>query len=261
MTFFHALLLGTLQGLTEFLPVSSSGHLVLAESLLRIPLSAHTLLSFDVLLHAATMVALLACYARTWWGLLSSVWTGDRGRRRVLAALLIATLPAAAAGVFLEDIIADALRSSVSVGLSFLATALILIMGERCGKKQSVAALPGSKAFLVGCAQACALVPGLSRSGLTISMGRCTGLSRSEALDFSFLLAAPIIAGAVILALPDIGAQADMLTFPVLAAGFCASLVSSIIAILFLRRWVRAHSFTWFALYLIPAGITTIAFL
>jgi len=256
MTVFHAFLLGIIQGLTEFLPVSSSGHLVLAEELFGVPLSGHALQSFDVLLHTGTLIALLVCYAGTWLRIIQSLWTGDRARRALLAALVVGTLPAAVAGLAFQDLIADSLRSPQSVGLAFLATALILIMGERCSKHIAVTTLPGSRAFLIGCAQALALVPGLSRSGLTISAGRCSGLSRSEALDFSFLLALPIIAGATFLSVPDILSQEGLLLPPaVLAIGFCASLIVSTLAILFLRRWVRRHSLVWFAWYLIPVGV------
>ncbi|MFA7681543.1 MAG: undecaprenyl-diphosphate phosphatase [Candidatus Peribacteraceae bacterium] len=260
MTFFQAALLGMIQGLTEFLPVSSSGHLALAEAFLHIPLSNASLQGFDIVLHAGTLCALLICYRKTWWRLLGAFFGRNHAHRALLVALIISTIPAVVVGVLFQNYIVELLRSPMTVGLAFLLTALVLLLGERFPVHRRSMALPRTRAFLIGCAQACALVPGLSRSGLTISAARMAGLSRSEALDFSFLMAAPVIAGAGLITAKDAFSGAIFLPpISIVILGFCTSLLVSIGTVLFLRRWVAMKSLGWFALYLIPLGTVLIA--
>lgn len=258
MTALQAILLGVLQGLTEFLPVSSSGHLVLAEHLLGFD-AGDDLLAFDIFLHLATLLALLTCLWRTWLRIALAPFTHDKAHLRLLGLLLIGTVPGAVAGFFLEDAIATYTRSPSVVAVLLLGTALILILGERLRGVGAVSGLTVPRALLIGLAQACALPPGLSRSGLTISAGRAVGLSRSAALDFSFLLAVPIIAGASIVAGYDVFTGAAALPpMPALIAGMLASFAASVAAILWLRSFVAKRSLAWFAFYLIPVAAFTL---
>lgn len=254
MTLLQSIILGLVQGLTEFLPISSSGHLLLAESAMGLPL-AH-LQDFDVLLHAGTLVALILCYPADWWRMAKSPFTGDRSGQKLLLLLIIATIPGALAGFFLADIIESSLRSTRSVGAEFIINGLILIVAERFARTRTRDTLNIGDAVMVGCAQALALSPGLSRSALTISAGRMLKLQRPDALNFSFLMATPIIAGATLFAAADI-AQGDVLLppLPVIIAGITSALCASVVAILFLRRFVAKKSLALFAWYLVPMGL------
>ncbi len=271
MTTTHALFLGVLQGLTEFLPVSSSGHLVLAEKLLNIHFDPQAMQSLNVILHAGTLFALLCVYTRTWVQLLTAPFVKDQQKTKQLILLIIATIPAGIAGIFFEDWIAEHFQSLFSVGLAFLATACVLLLAE-CAQEKKKSLLqkmlhPRTKntplgvrfALAIGTAQAMALVPGLSRSGLTISAGRMMGLDRKTALDFSFLMAVPVIGGATLLTVKDLfTGNAILVPINVAAIGIASSFVWSLLAILFLRRMVVRFGLGWFAPYLIALSTVTI---
>lgn len=254
MTILQSIILGLLQGFTEFLPISSSGHLLLAESAMGLPLNH--LQDFDVLLHAGTLCALILCYSSDWWRMARAPFTGDKQGQKLLFLLILATIPGAVAGFFLADIIENTLRSTRSVGLEFIADGLILIAAERFVQSRSRDTLKMRDAVIIGCAQALALSPGLSRSALTIAAGRMRKLQRPDALNFSFLMATPIIAGATLFAATDIASGDTLLpSFPVIIAGIISALLASVIAILFLRRFVAKKSLALFAWYLIPMGL------
>ncbi|MCF7844950.1 MAG: undecaprenyl-diphosphate phosphatase [Kiritimatiellales bacterium] len=256
MTSIQALILGIIQGFTEFLPISSSGHLALLEEFWKIPLTAQALQDFDVILHAGTLVALISIYFQTWIKLIRSFAKSDSEYRSLLTALIVATIPAVLAGVMVQGLLADAFRSPHTIGFFLIVTGIILVIGERFSVKEHAMQLPRYRALFVGCAQACALIPGISRSGITISAGRAVGLSRKEALDFSFLMAAPIIGGATLLTFIDGFNWGGLALAPsVLFVGFISAFFVSLIAIIFLRRWVVSRSLAWFAIYLIPAGM------
>lgn len=251
MSLFHAVLLGAVQGLTEFLPISSDGHLVMFASLFPVALQGKDALGFDVLLHGASLLALLVLYAKTWLRLLRSPFP--------LFLLILSALPGAVAGVLLEDAIAVRLRTLTSAGLGFLCTALVLILGERLSGRQALrtsdAPLGVWRILLLGTVQAFAILPGVSRSGLTISAARIVGFQRQSAADLSFLMAVPIIAGAVGKILFD--AAGGRIAFPPwdsAIAGFVTTFVVSLLAIVALRRFVRSYSLSWFGWYLIPLG-------
>lgn len=255
MTIAQAILLGVLQGLTEFLPVSSSGHLFVAESLLQGSLPPEELLGFDVLLHAGSLLALLLCYVHRWRDMLLSVVRRDAPSRRLLLLLALATVPGVLAGLFLEGAIAAYGRSLPVVGFAFLVTAMVLLTMERMPQSRGITALRMRDACFIGCAQACALLPGLSRSGLTIAAGRMVGMHRRDAVEFSFLMALPIITGATLVTLLHLTQGSLVLPSPAAtAAGMVASLVSSVLAIVVLRRMAVRYSFAPFAFYLFILG-------
>jgi undecaprenyl-diphosphatase len=263
VTHLSALLLGALQGLTEFLPISSDGHLVLVGSFLDGALEGRSALGFDILLHAGSLAALLLVDRRMWWRLLTSVFRGDRDGLRLLGLIILATIPAGIAGMFLEDLIADRLRSPTAAGLGFLVTAIMLISGEQIGKraKGGIDKVDWARAFLLGCVQSVAILPGVSRSASTASFGRVFGLDRRAAIDFSFLMAVPVIGGAIAKTVVD--ALRGSVVFPELSvslAGLAAAFGVSLFAILLLRRLVSRYSLAWFAWYLIPLGLCAIAY-
>ncbi|HAI97924.1 TPA: hypothetical protein DCL30_00055 [Candidatus Peribacteria bacterium] len=255
MTITQALFLGFLQGFSELLPISSSGHLALAEGWFRFQASGLSQQGFDIILHAGTLAALLGCYFSQWVKLVRSLFVADVPARRLLTSLIIATVPAVIAGLLFQEFLAEHMRDPRIIALSFLATACILIVAELLGRRGVEHSLSYRRALWIGLAQVCALIPGLSRSGLTISAGRASGLQRSEALDFSFLMAAPIIAGAFVLTLFDVAVGRVVLPDPaIVLSGFAASLIASVCAVVGLREFVRTHSLAWFALYLIPVA-------
>jgi len=260
MSLLHAVLLGIIQGITEFLPISSDGHLVLADVLLDLPLEGKDALGFDILLHAGSLLALLVGYAAVWRDLIVKCLRGDRSGWRVVLLLVIATIPGVIAGLLLEDAISE-MRSLRAAGLGFLLTAFLLIVGEYFGRRRTSAVttvkeITPLQAFLIGLEQAAAILPGLSRSGSTVAIGRLLGLPRSLALDFSFLMAVPIIGGAVAKTLVD--ALTGDVVFPpptVSVTGFVTAFIVSMGAISFLRIFVVRRSLAIFAWYLIPVGL------
>lgn len=273
MNLMQAIILGALQGFTEFLPISSSGHLVLMEQWLDLSIAPKDLQVVNILLHAGTLLALCMAYAPVWWRLALSPFTKDMQSMRQLGLLIVATVPGAAIGLLFEDWIAVHFQSLLCVGVAFSVTGVVLLLGERFAEqepslmkkllhpfKSKKPEVTWSGAVLVGIAQALALVPGLSRSGLTVSTGRVLGLKRKDALDFSFLMATPIIAGATVMSLSDLFTGTVLLPeLQVVAMAVAVSFLSSMIAIMFLRSFVTKRGLGWFAPYLFVVSAITIA--
>jgi len=252
----EAFLLGALQGLTEFLPVSSSGHLVLGETFLGLTISPADLQGFDILLHFATALALLLVYRKSWQAIALSPFTNDKKNQRLLAFLIVATIPGAIAGILFQDTIAENFRSVTTVALGLFITGIVLLAAHKSKGKGEIQNMKKLTVISMGLAQACALVPGLSRSGLSISAGQITGLNRREALDFSFMMAMPIILGAF--AMTSVDLVKGEILLPSLAVsftGFATSFFASLFAVIFLRRFVAQNSLAWFTLYLLPISI------
>jgi undecaprenyl-diphosphatase len=271
-TAFQALVLGIVQGLTEFLPISSSGHLILVPYLLGWTDPFIKSLAFSVMLHMGTLVALLAYFWRDWARLVPAGLSALAGRSlagdpdRRLAWLIAATLPPAVLfGVVLGDFFAEQVRRPLLVALMLVIGAAILWLADRLGRKtDGIERLGFPGAFGIGCAQALALVPGISRSGISISAGLGLGLSREEATRFSFLMATPVVAGAGIFELRKMltGEVAGDVNVAVVGIGFAAAAVSGLAAIHVLLRFVRAHSMAAFVVYrLLLAALVLVVFL
>ncbi|HUW31498.1 MAG TPA: undecaprenyl-diphosphate phosphatase [Planctomycetota bacterium] len=248
MNILEAILLGIIQGLTEFLPISSSGHLAVVERLL----GQDVPLAFDVLLHFASLAAVVIVLWGDLWSLLTT-------RRRLILPLIIGTIPAGLAGVLLGDRLENAKHDMLVVGCCFIVTGVALAVGERLARSRTAArSLTGIglvDALIVGLAQAVALLPGVSRSGMTISAGRMRGVSREDCVRFSFLLAVPVIAGAGVLEAPKMLKMAGGVGAASLAAGAVAGLAASILAIKLLLGIVRRASVGVFSYYCLPLGM------
>lgn len=308
-TWLQSLILGIVQGITEFVPVSSSGHLVLLPYLAG--WEAHGL-AFDVALHMGTLLAVIVYFRRDLWGMAAAVLR--RGTdpesvlyRRLAGLLVVATIPVALTGLLLKPVFEDAFESPLLVSGFLLLTAVLLTVGERVRARRQTAAAtsldsphtpsrvwqgdwqgeeeewlaptapaadveaghdPGDPrgldlrhirlrhALIVGLGQACALFPGLSRSGTTITAGLLSGLTRPAATRFSFLLSLPALAGAAILSLPDLAEPGTRTASGAdIAVGVSASFVAGYITVSWLIKLVAREKLTVFVRYLVAAAV------
>ena len=246
MTFWDASLLGLLQALGEFLPISSSAHLVLLPYLRG---QEYQGLAFDVMLHAATLLAVLLYFWRDWWVLLKQGLTAPKSRAgKMLWYLAAATVPAAVAGFLLNDWAENVLRNPALIAVNLMVFAGVLFWADKQANNQTADLfdVPFKTVFLIGCAQALALMPGVSRSGISITAALLLGLSRSIGARISFLLSAPIIAGAAVLEVGQLTA-ADF--NGVLAAGFVSAFIFAVLVIGGLMKYIKSHTFNVFVYY------------
>jgi len=261
MTIFQALVLGLLQGLTEFLPVSSSAHLALAPYLFGWQDPG---LAFDVALHFGTLVAVLWFFRKEWGQLIAaavSIVTSrkvDTVEKKRVVFLIIATIPGAIGGLLLEKKAETVFRAPALTATALIVMGIILwIVDKVASQERKLDGMTAMDAFLIGCAQVIALIPGVSRSGSTMTAGRALKLDRQSAAVFSFLMSMPIIAAAVILKGPEVlrsGGFGIELIVGVLASG-----ISGWIAISALLRYVSKHSYGLFAVYRIVLGLAVLA--
>jgi undecaprenyl-diphosphatase len=257
----HAIVLGLIQGLTEFLPVSSSAHLFLTPWLLHWEDSG---LAFDVALHFGTLMAVL-WYFRAEWARLITSFFSILGKRRIdtpeerrVVFLVVATIPGALAGLALNKYAESAFRAPLVVGVMLIIAGVVLWLVDRSAPQaRPLESMTMRDAVIVGLAQAFAIIPGVSRSGSTITAGRAIGLSREATAVFSFLLSMPIIAAAVVLEGPKALHAAGGDIAP-LVAGVLASAISGWLAISLLIKLVSRHSYGVFALYRVVIGIAVI---
>ncbi len=260
-----ALILGAVQGATEFLPISSSAHLVILPALFGWQMPAGTAgIAFDVLLHAGTLVAVIAYFATDLLSLAGGAIADLRQRRlgpdaRLAALLIIATIPAGVIGLVLKDVFERAFGSPLAAGFFLIVTALILLAADAFAGHGSmdVGDVTPPVAVGIGFAQALAILPGISRSGATISGGMLFGLKRQEAARFSFLLSIPIIAATFIFELKDL--SSTDIGFATAFLGFAAAAAVGYACIAFLLRYLATHRLRPFALYCLAAGAFTIA--
>ncbi|MGH2767810.1 MAG: undecaprenyl-diphosphate phosphatase [Actinomycetota bacterium] len=264
MSSFESAILGLVQGLTEFLPISSSAHLVLVPAFLGWGLPP---LAFDVLLHAASLVAVLAYFRREFLVILGGIVRPGPGRK-LLVLLVVGTIPAAVVGFVFEQRFEAAFERPARVGLELVGTGLILVLtevfarrkardegGDASGKAEGediAEALRPTGAILVGLGQAVSILPGISRSGSTIGAGMLVGLTRAQAARFSFMLLVPSLAGAGILKIPEIP-QLGLGIGP-LAIGFLVCLVASYAAIGGLISYLQRRGLYPFAVYCLVVG-------
>jgi len=260
MSLLRALVLGVLQGATEFVPVSSSGHLVLVPWLLG---WENPGLTFDVVVHLGTLLAVLAVFWRDVIRLVAAWFRSLRGGEvgtdaKIAWFIIIGSIPAAILGFLFEDVLEQAFAAPRWVAAFLLVTGVILALSEAAGRRtRGFPAMRWLDALLIGLAQAVAMLPGVSRSGSTIAAGLGRNLERDVAARFSFLLAIPVVAGAGLFTLLD-WAEAPGLngaSAGALAVGFLAAAVSGYVCIRFLLSYLRRHSLLPFAIYCWAFGL------
>jgi len=251
-----AALLGLVQGLTEFLPVSSTAHLVIAEKVFRLD-PARFGLAFDVAVHLGTALAVLLYFAGTWLALARDVIAR---RWRLPALIVLGTLPAAVVGVLLQSAVERELRDVRLIAATLILGSLLFVVAERAAEqRRTLEGIGWRTAFFMGAAQAVALLPGVSRSGVTISAGLLAHVRRADATRFSFLLATPVILGAGAKTLLDARQASGLLAEPQLAViGFLVSFASGFAAVAFLMRFLRTHSLNWFIPYRLALAVALV---
>jgi undecaprenyl-diphosphatase len=260
----RAVVLGIVQGLTEFLPVSSSGHLILVPWFFNWPDQG---LAFDVGLHLGTLLALLLYFWRDWVGMARSTLGDLRARTptsalspqsRLLGLIVIGSVPAGVAGLLFNDWIEANVREPWLVAVLLIVMGFAMLAAEAVSQRTRTMGQIGLlDAVLIGAAQACALIPGVSRSGATISMGLVRNLDREAAARFAFLLGTPAFVGAALLKSQDLAAESSS-ELGALAAGFACSFITGIAVIHFLLRFLRQRSLMTFVVYRWGLGVFTL---
>jgi undecaprenyl-diphosphatase len=250
-----AVLLGILQGLTEFLPVSSSAHLILARAFFGWDVPADFGLAFDVALHLGTLAAIVAFFRREIAGMVAALPSvlapGDDPAARLAQRIVIATVPLVVVGMLFNDFIEQTLRTPAVAAWSLAIGAVVMFAAERLGtRRRTEDTVTWLEAVLIGCAQACALVPGVSRSGATISLGMFLGLRRDAAARFTFLLAIPATlaaAGKESLELRHMGISAS--NAQLMIVGVLVSAIVGYITIKYFLRFLAGNRLDVFAYY------------
>jgi undecaprenyl-diphosphatase len=254
MSYWEGLVLGVVQGLTEFLPISSSGHLVLAQAALGLTPPGVVV---EVTLHVATLLAVLVVYRTRLIALMGGARRGDRASWRFIGLLAVGTVPAGMLGVLFADFFERTFESLLVVGVSLLITGCLLWSTRWVAHVARASEPTWLGAFGIGVAQALALFPGISRSGSTVVTAMWLRIDPVRAAEFSFLLAVPAIAGAAVLQIPDLGVGIASVGKGPLTLSFLASLVSGVAAIQLLISLLRSRAFHVFAFCLWTLGMVT----
>lgn len=249
MSVLEAIVLGIVQGLTEFLPVSSSGHLVIGQELLGVALPG---ISFEVAVHLGTLLSILIAYRVRVGAILAGLPAGDRDAWREVGLLVLASIPAAIVGIGFGDAVETAFEDPRVPGVALLVTALLLASTRIPLARTLDRPITPAVALWIGVAQALAITPGISRSGATVVMALWLGLRTERAAEFSFLLAIPAIAGAALLQAGEVS-RGGVDAAPLLA-GTLAAAGAGVLAIRIFLSFLRRRSFASFALYCLVAG-------
>ncbi|MDO4833646.1 MAG: undecaprenyl-diphosphate phosphatase [Bacillota bacterium] len=273
MTYFQAIILGLVQGLAEFLPISSSGHLALLQYFFGV--EPESVLLFAVLLHVGTLISVFVIYRRDIVELvielfrtLKDLFTGRGLRinssptRRLGFMIIVATIPTAIAGLLLEDFFQGLYSSIIAIAIGLLLTGMILLIAERVGRDdKDVMGMKWRHAIFIGCMQGVAICPGISRSGSTLFGGLIAGLNREFAVKFAFLISIPSILGSVILEAPDAAAQGiDITMLGPIAVGVVISAATGILAIKTMIRVVAGKKLIGFTIYVWLVAIAVLGY-
>lgn len=240
---YKAAILGIVQGLTEFLPISSTAHLILFPWFFEWHGEVNTL-TFDVALHGGTLLSLLLCFYKDW----TNIFLRDK---RMLLFIGVATVPAGAAGLMLKDFVEHTLRSPLIIAFSLVFFGFLMLAGEQFIKKRGFhkEQLTFFDSLFIGCAQAIALIPGVSRSGITIAAGLFRNIRRQDAARFSFLLSTPIVGGAFILEGLYVVNTPNNFSMDMIVTGFISAAISGYLAIKFLLRFLEKYPLNLFVYY------------
>lgn len=264
MTILQALILGFVQGITEFLPVSSSGHLVLVPALLGWQIPQEQIFPFDVLVQLGTLVAVIVYFWKDLWQIVSAVVSGlinkqpfGTSQAKTGWFIVLATIPAVIAGVLVKDIVEGAFNSTLATSLFLWVTAIILFFSENKGNYEKTnESMNWKEALGIGLFQVLAIFPGVSRSGSTIGGGIFLNFKRKEAARFSFLMSIPVMIGAGVFSIPDLLQIPDLNNFlPSMTIGFLTAMIIGYISIHWLLKYLTNHSMKGFAVYCAAAGL------
>lgn len=263
MNALQALILGLIQGLTEFLPVSSSGHLVIAQNLLGLDVAADNLL-FDIVVHAATVLSIVVVLRTEIWKLLCGTFTPQwNWEKSYVLKLVVSMIPVMIVGLFFKDLVEGFFGEGLTlVGCCLLITALLLTFSFYAKPKQK-AEISYLDAFVIGIAQAVAVLPGLSRSGSTIATGLLLGNKKEDVAKFSFLMVMVPVLGEALLSLLDLGGGSTIgssLSITALLVGFLAAFLSGCFACKFMIELVKRGKLIYFAIYCALIGLVAIIF-
>ena len=237
----EAIALGIVQGLTEFLPISSTAHLILFPWFLNWGGEVNTL-TFDVALHAGTLFALILFFWRDWLELIFK-------KQRLFKLIILASIPAGVAGYLLNDIVENNLRKPIVISIMLIAVGILMLVAERTNKHKGIEKTGLKDSLIIGIAQAIAIIPGVSRSGITISAGLFRGFEREASARFSFLLSTPLIAGATALHLKEALISQTNHDFRLFFAGIITSFITGFIAIKFLLKFLKKNPLNLFVYY------------
>ena len=251
MTIFKAIILGIIQGVAEFLPISSSAHLIIFPYLFG---QEESSLAFDVALHFGTMMAVLVIFFKDWWNLFIGAIKDIKNKKKTTNGkmfwyLVVATIPAAIVGFLLDDVIENVIRNNIWLIASALAImGMLIYLGDKWAthhykKEKKFEDITLKEAIIIGVSQAFAVIPGFSRSGTTILAGRLQGISKEAITKFTFLLSVPVICGATVLKVTDLALTKEVIV------GIISSFAMGVIAIKFLLNYIKKHDFSVFAFY------------
>jgi len=269
MNIIQTIILGIIQGIAEFLPISSSAHLIIFRDVFKIGsfITGDMEMSFDIALHFGTFLAILVFFFKDFWKMIIKGFTkGVKDKDgKMMWMIVVATIPAAIFGVLFEDVITDLIRTNyvlIAIALAFMGI-IIKYCDKLNSEVRSFKEMSFKDAILIGCAQVFALIPGFSRSGTTISMARCLKINRSDAARFSFYLSAPVVLGAVAIKVLKGEMIALITNDPVtFIIGVVISFVSGLFCIKFLLNYIKKHDYNIFMWYrLILALIVLIVLL
>ncbi|MEE0742538.1 MAG: undecaprenyl-diphosphate phosphatase [Emergencia sp.] len=273
MGYFEAIILGLVQGLAEFLPISSSGHLALLQDIFGV--EGDKVLLFAVLLHLGTLISVFIVYWKDIWELVAElfltikdIFTGkglrlaERPVRKLGVMIIVATIPTAVIGLVFNDFFAGLYTSMVAVGVGFLITGVLMFLAERMSAaNRGIEKMNFRNAIFIGVLQGIAIYPGISRSGSTLVGGLTSGLKREFAVKFAFLISIPSILGSVILEAPDaIKAGVDPALLGPIAAGVIVAAISGFVAIKTMIKIVSNKKLSYFSYYVWVLGIFTIGY-
>lgn len=263
--FFQIFILGLIQGIAEFLPISSSAHLIIFRDLLGIgsSMGADIALSFDIALHFGTLLAIGIYFFKDFIQMIRNGLTkGPKDEEgKLLWFIIVATIPAAIAGVLFEDVIENMIRSNyILIALALIVMGIIIYVFDKYMKQnKNFKKMNYLDALIIGVSQVFALIPGFSRSGTTIAAGRARGLNREDAAKFSFYLSAPVVLGAVILNVFDANVLAAIASnASIFIIGVLVAFISGLLCIEFLLRYIKNNNFKIFMYYRIFIGIVVI---
>jgi undecaprenyl-diphosphatase len=267
MSILQAIILGIVQGLTEFLPISSSAHLVLVPFFLGWKIPVDQEFPFDVLVQLGTLLAVIIYFRKDLWAIIVAFIQGLVRRKpfaefdsRMGWYLILATIPASIIGLLIKDQVEAAFNSPAATGVFLFVTAFFLLLAEQVGKRsRPLETLTWVDALWVGIWQIISLFPGVSRSGSTIAGGMTRNLTRPAAARFSFLMSVPVMLAAGLLTTLDLLKVPNLSSFlPVMAIGFITAAIVGYISIRWLLSFLVSHSLRWFAVYCILIGAITL---